>query len=567
MESDADCFPLKDISSVVEVFKTELGKDEPNLAKLSIILGFFETALTCKGSSNSCPGLDKETFDALYGKFQALIQKDLNVNKEQKPASRDFVVNVADLVWSCLSKSYFKDKPHIQNLYSFLTGNRLDCFGVAFTVVAICQALGFNDVHLALSEDHAWVVFGENGTETAEVTWHGKGNEDKRGRPVDFDKTIGQSWLYLNGYPVKCTRHMEVASMVSSINPGITNTSDSIELASLQQQLLWLLYDQGHLKWYPLALGNLGDLQEISPTPGRPTAEEILKEGIKVNQILYKDQHIYPYTYLGGFYYRQKQYMKAIDCWVKAAYVAGKYNYSKEDEEIFKELYEIANDFIPNILKTSASSEVSGESSAANKTPNLAEDPSFFAFVLQFYDGVCMWEEGGHTPVLHADWAKKLVQSVSRFSPNCRSALSPAQGGSLSLVSVPVKTELAEAKPPVSNANSTVSSMDKVEHGNSLQAGLENSSKEKLVLNLKSAKMRGMTELLTTSGKINTSAIKLQLTAQSQVSVPKSRRRTSFKTDDYVYDFGEEIENEEEDDNEETKRPRKVRKTDRDFMA
>lgn len=104
-------------------------------------------------------------------------------------------------------------------------------------MVAICQALGFNDVHLALSEDHAWVVFGQNGTETAEVTWHGKGNEDKRGRPVDFDETTAHSWLYLSGYPVKCTRHMEVGSMVSSINPAITNTSDSVELANLQQVL------------------------------------------------------------------------------------------------------------------------------------------------------------------------------------------------------------------------------------------------------------------------------------------------------------------------------------------
>lgn len=119
--------------------------------------------------------------------------------------------------------------------FNTFTGNRLDCFGVAFTVVAICQALGVNDVHLALSEDHAWVVFGKDGTETAEVTWHGKGNEDKRGRPVDFDETTAHSWLYLSGYPVKCTRHMEVASMVSSINPAITNTSDSVELANLQQ--------------------------------------------------------------------------------------------------------------------------------------------------------------------------------------------------------------------------------------------------------------------------------------------------------------------------------------------
>ena len=124
MEVDST-FPLKDIASVVEVFRTELGKAEPNLAKLSIILGFFETALTCKGSADSRPSLDKETFDALSGKFQALIQKDLNVNKEKKPATREFIIDVADLVWSCLSKSYFKDKPHIQNLYSFLTGKYL----------------------------------------------------------------------------------------------------------------------------------------------------------------------------------------------------------------------------------------------------------------------------------------------------------------------------------------------------------------------------------------------------------------------------------------------------------
>lgn len=566
MDTDASCFPLKDISSVVEVFKVELAKAEPNLAKLSIILGFFETALTCKGSSNSCPSLDKETFDALGGKFQALIKKDLEVNKEQKPATREFIVHVADLVWSCLSKSYFKDKPHIQNLYSFLTGNRLDCFGVAFTVVAICQALGVNDVHLALSEDHAWVVFGKDGTETAEVTWHGKGNEDKRGRPVDFDETTAHSWLYLSGYPVKCTRHMEVASMVSSINPAITNSSDSVELAGLQQQLLWLLYDQGHLKRYPLALGNLGDLQEITLTPGRPSAEEILKEGIKVNQTLYKDQHIYPYTYLGGYYYRQKQYLKAIECWVKAAYVAGKYNYSKGDEEMFKELYEIANDFIPNILKTSSAASVKGENNL-----NLTEDPGFFALVLQFYDGVCLWEEGSHTPVLHADWAKKLVQSISRFLPTCRSAFSASRAGTVVVAKSeePPKNDLPEIKAPLSDNASSSSSNDKLENSNSASSSVEN-SKERLVLNLRSQKMRGMRDLLTTSAKINTSAIKLQLTAQSQVSVPKSRRRSSFKTDDYVYDFGEEGEGddeEEEEEEEEERRPRKAMKEDWDFVA
>lgn len=106
---------------------------------------------------------------------------------------------------------------------------------MAYAVVAVCQTLGYNDVHLALSEDHAWVVFGQGGTETAEVTWHGKGNEDKRGRPVDFNNKSAHSWLYLSGNPVRCTRHMEVASAVSSINPAMNSTTDSVELAKLQQ--------------------------------------------------------------------------------------------------------------------------------------------------------------------------------------------------------------------------------------------------------------------------------------------------------------------------------------------
>jgi menin len=86
----------------------------------------------------------------------------------------------------------------ISYLLTISTGNKLDCFGVAFAVVAACQLLQVPNVHLALSEDHAWVVFGPEGTQTAEVTWHGKGNEDKRGRPVDIVKAK-TSWLYLAG--------------------------------------------------------------------------------------------------------------------------------------------------------------------------------------------------------------------------------------------------------------------------------------------------------------------------------------------------------------------------------
>lgn len=57
------------------------------------------------------------------------------------------------------------------DFFCFFLGKRLDSFGVALAVAAGCQVLGLDDVHLALSEDHAWVVF--DGQQSAEVTWHG----------------------------------------------------------------------------------------------------------------------------------------------------------------------------------------------------------------------------------------------------------------------------------------------------------------------------------------------------------------------------------------------------------
>lgn len=41
------------------------------------------------------------------------------------------------------------------------------------------------------------------------ITITGKGNEDKRGIPVTHD-VYSKSWLYVNGQPVVCNRHMEV---------------------------------------------------------------------------------------------------------------------------------------------------------------------------------------------------------------------------------------------------------------------------------------------------------------------------------------------------------------------
>lgn len=88
-----------------------------------------------------------------------------------------------------------------------------------------------------------------------------------------------------------------------------------------------------------------------------------------------------------------------------------RYNYSRDDEEIYKEFLEIANELIPYIIKV----ESSGFS--AN---TILRKPQCFANLLRFYDGICQWEEGSATPVLHIGWAKPLVNTISKFDADVR---------------------------------------------------------------------------------------------------------------------------------------------------
>lgn len=70
-----------------------------------------------------------------------------------------------------------------------------------------------------------------------------------------------------------------------------------------------------------MAIGNLGDLEEISPTSGRPSPIMLFKEAIDIACTHYNNQHVYPYTYLGGYLYRHKMYKEAIHAWADAASV------------------------------------------------------------------------------------------------------------------------------------------------------------------------------------------------------------------------------------------------------
>lgn len=97
----------------------------------------------------------------------------VDLSQYSKRISRDLVKKISDVIWSNLTRTYYKDRAHLQTLHSYITGNKLDCFGVAYAVVAACQVIGLNEVKLALSEDHAWVTFHDGSEEeTIEVNYY-----------------------------------------------------------------------------------------------------------------------------------------------------------------------------------------------------------------------------------------------------------------------------------------------------------------------------------------------------------------------------------------------------------
>lgn len=365
--------------------------------------------------------------------------------------------------------------------------------------------------------------------------------------------------------------------MVCAINPSIDLHTDSLELLQLQQKLLWLLYDLGHLERYPMALGNLADLEELEPTPGRPDPLTLYHKGIASAKTYYQDEHIYPYMYLAGYHCRNRNVREALQAWADTATVIQDYNYCREDEEIYKEFFEVANDVIPNLLKEAASlletgEERTGEQAQGTQGQGSAlQDPECFAHLLRFYDGICKWEEGSPTPVLHVGWATFLVQSLGRFEGQVRQKVhivsreaeaaeaeepwgdearegrrrgprreskpeEPPPPKKPALDKGPGSGQSAGSGPP-RKTSGTVPGTTRggQEVGNAAQAPAPAASPppEGPVLTFQSEKMKGMKELLVAT-KINSSAIKLQLTAQSQVQMKKQKVSTPS---DYTLSF------------------------------
>jgi len=96
-------------------------------------------------------------------------------------------------------------------------------------------------------------------------------------------------------------------------------------------------------------------------------------------------------------------------------YIHCRYNYGRDDEEVYKEFFEIANMIIPQILR------MEQDSRSRTGLSSLLNDAHAFSLLLRFYDGICLWEEDSNTPVLHITWATHMISSVSKFDSQARS--------------------------------------------------------------------------------------------------------------------------------------------------
>ena len=154
-EDERRLFPLKTVSSVISLFQSIFKRTtEPDLALLSIIVGCIENTLTCNhqllGGAKSTvlasttidetseklivipplrreddfPEIEWSTVEALYIKFRAVIKSSVDLTQYGCPefSTRDIVKRVSDVIWNTLTRSYYKDRAHLQSLYSYLTG-------------------------------------------------------------------------------------------------------------------------------------------------------------------------------------------------------------------------------------------------------------------------------------------------------------------------------------------------------------------------------------------------------------------------------------------------------------
>lgn len=149
----------------------------------------------------------------------------------------------------------------------------------------------------------------------------------------------------------------------------------------------------------------------------------------------------------------------------------------------------------------------------------------------RFYDGICKWEEGSQTPILHIGWAKPLVSTISKFDAEVRAQVN--------IICNPDSDE-SESNGQLKTESVDESADDKEKWNNNAD-NAELSVRDQLTaavnsrprVTLYSHKMAALKPLLL-AGRLNTHALQLQLTAQSQLQRPTAPTKRRDEDDSAV---------------------------------
>jgi len=145
----------------VALFREQLEeRKEPNLTLLSIVLGALESSLTLnRGQTNrdktGAPKVDAEVsaanvepelptssvgklnkrcttglpavqlsvVEALYEHFVTIVKGSVDLSSHmEKYSSASIVKRVSDVIWGALTRTFYKDRAHLQTVFTLLTG-------------------------------------------------------------------------------------------------------------------------------------------------------------------------------------------------------------------------------------------------------------------------------------------------------------------------------------------------------------------------------------------------------------------------------------------------------------
>lgn len=314
------------------------------LAVWSCVAGYCEALATHKQKRYSLFPIPIDAIRRLvqeeFQQFLSTLQIDASSNTT-KTSHRDTVRTVSNAIWAkARPKPNVRDELHANSVYVCLRGDidkkSLDCFGACLTTIVGLRMLGIDYSYLCLSEDHAYERHqldpkDANSIGTCEVAIPGRTNRDKAKRAKNIASTFADtketkpyltpetSWLYMASNPVICdTDAMALVAVMGNINCTIEESRkgyffESGRLYAMKREMLWVLYDQGHMKKFPFGLMELANCEENRGSPRSSewmevedidepilVNEQLFRDAIQVSRDIYQDAQVYPYYCKSG---------------------------------------------------------------------------------------------------------------------------------------------------------------------------------------------------------------------------------------------------------------------------